>query len=347
MSRAKTPGRAATTLIVAVLTLFVGVVTWAVVDDYLLRDNLPAGARVAGVAVGGLLPADAARVIEQQVTGPLLAPLSVTFRDQRAEVEPAMFASADMDSLLAEAGAPKRASTLPQRIWWRVTATPYGTDTIKGIKVDPKKVRDWVTLEKKLVSVPAIDATVSVKGSRLIIKPAQAGISFDTTAATAALSDALLAGAKTVGFAETTTSPKVTNGKLGKTIFVSRSKKTLVLYNGTKIEKSYRCAVGMPRYPTPLGWWKIVAKQVNPTWRNNGADGAASLPDSIPGGPFGPLGTRALYLNASGIRIHGIPPSENWSIGNAASHGCMRMHRWDVEDLYPRVPVGTRVIIVA
>lgn len=102
----------------------------------------------------------------------------------------------------------------------------------------------------------------------------------------------------------------------------------------------------MPRYPTPLGWWKIVAKQVDPTWRNNGAEWATTMPDSIPGGPFGPLGTRALYLNASGIRTHGIPPSEDWSIGNAASHGCMRMHRWDVEDLYPRVPVGTRVIIV-
>jgi len=103
----------------------------------------------------------------------------------------------------------------------------------------------------------------------------------------------------------------------------------------------------MPRYPTPLGWWKIVAKQVDPTWRNNGAEWATTMPDSIPGGPFGPLGTRALYLNASGIRIHGIPPSEDWSIGNAASHGCMRTHRWDVEDLYPRVPVGTRVIIVS
>ncbi|HEY5468105.1 MAG TPA: L,D-transpeptidase [Coriobacteriia bacterium] len=44
-------------------------------------------------------------------------------------------------------------------------------------------------------------------------------------------------------------------------------------------------------------------------------------------------GTRALYLDAPGIRIHGIPPSEDWSIGSPASHGCMRMHRRDAEDL--------------
>ena len=34
-----------------------------------------------------------------------------------------------------------------------------------------------------------------------------------------------------------------------------------------------------------------------------------------------------------------------WSIGRAASHGCMRMHRWDIEDLYARVEVGTPVLI--
>jgi len=83
-----------------------------------------------------------------------------------------------------------------------------------------------------------------------------------------------------------------------------------------------------------------------PTWYNNGSDWAKNMPATIGPGPGNPLGTRALYLNAAGIRIHGIPSSEDWSIGSAASHGCMRMHRWDAEDLYPRVPVGTRVIIV-
>ena len=43
----------------------------------------------------------------------------------------------------------------------------------------------------------------------------------------------------------------------------------------------------------------------------------------------------ALDLDASGIRIHGT--SKDWSIGTAASHGCMRMHMWDVEDLFPRL----------
>ena len=42
---------------------------------------------------------------------------------------------------------------------------------------------------------------------------------------------------------------------------------------------------------------------------------------------------------ANGVGIHGT--GEDWSIGSRASHGCIRMHVWDVKDLYPRVPVGT------
>jgi L,D-transpeptidase ErfK/SrfK len=67
------------------------------------------------------------------------------------------------------------------------------------------------------------------------------------------------------------------------------------------------------------------------------------MPSYIGPGPRNPLGTRALYLNASGIRIHGTNNSN--SIGTAASHGCMRLRRADIEDLYPLVPIGTPVFI--
>jgi len=347
MTRSRTPGRVVTGLVAVVLMLFIGAAAWAVVDDYLQRDFLPLGATVTGIPVGGLTRAEATRVIEEQVKGPLFAPITVTFRDAPTTVDPSGMMTVDLDAVLADVAAPKLEASLPQRVMWRITGESYGHDTSDILKVDTTRVQEWVAAEKKRVSIPAVDATVSVTGSKITLKSARAGITFDATAASRSLSAALLSGTKTVGLVETTTTPKVTNEKLGKTIFVSRSRKTLTLYSGVKLEKAYACAVGMPRYPTPLGWWKIVAKQKNPTWRNNGADWAKSMPAFIPGGPNGVMGTRALYLNASGIRIHGIPPSEDWSVGNAASHGCMRMHRWDVEDLYPRVPIGTRVIIVS
>jgi lipoprotein-anchoring transpeptidase ErfK/SrfK len=87
-----------------------------------------------------------------------------------------------------------------------------------------------------------------------------------------------------------------------------------------------------------------VNKQENPTWYNPAIDTwGADLPPVIAPGPGNPLGTRALYLNAPGIRIHGTYSSS--SIGTYASHGCIRMLISDSEDLYPRVPMGTRVII--
>lgn len=70
--------------------------------------------------------------------------------------------------------------------------------------------------------------------------------------------------------------------------------------------------------------------------------------DGQPGGPSNPLGARALYLwtdgRDQGYRIHGTP---EWrSIGRNASSGCFRMLQQDVIDLYDRVPIGTKVIVI-
>ena len=90
----------------------------------------------------------------------------------------------------------------------------------------------------------------------------------------------------------------------------------------------------------------VSAKQVNPPWtptpemlREN-----PRLPSWVPGGhPMNPLGVRALYLGASSYRIHGTDAP--WTIGSAVSKGCIRMYNEDVLDLYPRIPLGTKVTV--
>ena len=90
----------------------------------------------------------------------------------------------------------------------------------------------------------------------------------------------------------------------------------------------------------------VSSKRINPGWtptpemrREN-----PKLPAYVPGGhPQNPLGPRALYLGASMYRIHGTDAP--WTIGTAASKGCIRMYSEDVVDLYPRVPVGTKVTV--
>ncbi|MFN7027103.1 MAG: L,D-transpeptidase, partial [Pseudorhizobium sp.] len=68
------------------------------------------------------------------------------------------------------------------------------------------------------------------------------------------------------------------------------------------------------------------------------------LPASMEGGPANPLGARAMYLGSTLYRIHGT--NAPWSIGSAVSSGCIRMRNEDVVDLYERVKVGTKVIVM-
>lgn len=74
----------------------------------------------------------------------------------------------------------------------------------------------------------------------------------------------------------------------------------------------------------------------------------AKYADGVPGGPSNPLGSRALYLYQGNVdtyyRIHGTTAPQ--TIGRSVSNGCIRMVNAHVEDLYPRVPLGTRVIVL-
>lgn len=94
------------------------------------------------------------------------------------------------------------------------------------------------------------------------------------------------------------------------------------------------------------GVTSVSDKRVNPSWTPTASMRREnpSLPAFVPGGhPQNPMGVRALYLGSSMYRIHGTDAP--WTIGEAVSKGCIRMYNEDVLDLYPRVPVGTRVTV--
>ena len=116
----------------------------------------------------------------------------------------------------------------------------------------------------------------------------------------------------------------------------------LYLYRNDKLVKSYPVATGQPAYPTPTGTYSVVNMQMNPTWLPPNSDWAKDA-KPIPPGATNPLGTRWIGTSATGVGIHGTP--DDASIGSYASHGCIRMHIPDVEDLYARVVIGMPVII--
>ena len=117
----------------------------------------------------------------------------------------------------------------------------------------------------------------------------------------------------------------------------------LVQDHGTAVR--YGIGVGKPGFAW-AGEKKITAKKEWPDWTPppEMLERRPDLPHFMAGGPENPLGARALYLGSSLYRIHGS--NEPWTIGQAVSSGCIRMRNEDVIDLYGRVKVGAKVIVI-
>ncbi len=117
----------------------------------------------------------------------------------------------------------------------------------------------------------------------------------------------------------------------------------LVQANGTALR--YGIGVGKPGF-TWSGVKQISAKKEWPDWTPppEMLKRRPDLPRHMEGGPENPLGARAMYLGTSLYRIHGS--NEPWTIGTNVSSGCIRMRNQDVIDLYGRVPVGTKVVVI-
>ena len=111
--------------------------------------------------------------------------------------------------------------------------------------------------------------------------------------------------------------------------------------------KAIRYGIGVGRDGFQWGGVKTVsAKKEWPDWTPppQMLKRRPELPRFMPGGPSNPLGARAMYLGSSLFRIHGS--NEPQTIGQAVSSGCFRMTNDDVVDLYDRVKVGTRVVVL-
>jgi lipoprotein-anchoring transpeptidase ErfK/SrfK len=175
--------------------------------------------------------------------------------------------------------------------------------------------------------------------------PHQLGRDMHRDAAASAIKTGLGSGHTKIDLPVEITEPALKADAFKKVIVISTGANHLTFYKDGEVSKSYRVATGTGGFPTPHGQFRITAKRMNPTWVNPGSDWARDMPPYIGPGRNNPLGTRALNLSASGIRIHGTP--DDASIGTNASHGCIRMHMSEVEELFDQVDVGTPVLIVA
>jgi lipoprotein-anchoring transpeptidase ErfK/SrfK len=134
-------------------------------------------------------------------------------------------------------------------------------------------------------------------------------------------------------------------GEKAGTIIIDTPRRFLFLVQQGGHAVRYGIGVGRPGF-TWAGVKQVSAKREWPDWTppDDMLRRRPDLPRHMAGGVENPLGARALYLGSSLYRIHGS--NEPWTIGTAVSSGCIRMRNEDVIDLYGRVNVGTKVVVI-
>lgn len=123
-------------------------------------------------------------------------------------------------------------------------------------------------------------------------------------------------------------------------IVLKLEQRMVYVYQNDGIVASYPVAIGKPQWETPKGNFKVIQKLENPGWTN------FKTGERISPGKDNPLGERWIAFWTDGkdyIGFHGTP--DRASVGQAISHGCVRMYNEDIRQLYEVVKIGTPVIV--
>jgi lipoprotein-anchoring transpeptidase ErfK/SrfK len=289
---------------------------------------VPARVTIAGVEVGGMIEIAARERVERTYG----TPIHLYHKSSSVAVSPARFgAKAAIDIAVKQA----------------MTAAP-GADIPLDVAIRSRAVNKFVDeLDARFAKAPVNARIVGLNDDfKPKIAPAHPGRQVDRAAMRrrilAALHSSYRSGAlrvKTVPVA-----PAVKTADLGAIIVIRRLSNRLTLFDGPKLVRRFTVATGQSAYPTPVGNFKIVVKERDPTWNPPDSDWAKGA-KPIPPGPGNPLGTRWMGISAPAVGIHGTPDAA--SLGYSASHGCIRMAIPDAEWLFLHVRIGTRVFIVA
>jgi len=125
-------------------------------------------------------------------------------------------------------------------------------------------------------------------------------------------------------------------------ITIDLSDRRLTLYDGDTVLRTIPVAVGRDAFPTPMGEFEVQQMIRDPSWMN------PFTHEVIEGGhPRNPLGRFWIGFWTDGnnwVGMHGTPNPE--SVGNAVSHGCIRLYDEDIQALFSQVTMGTPVTVV-
>jgi lipoprotein-anchoring transpeptidase ErfK/SrfK len=123
---------------------------------------------------------------------------------------------------------------------------------------------------------------------------------------------------------------------------IKLSRRQVTLYKGKSAIKRYRIAVGRRGWETPTGNFKVAQMFRDPAWMSPFT--GVVIPGGAPGNPLGRYWIGFWTNGKNWIGFHGTPST--YSVGKAASHGCIRMYSKDIQELFKQVSIGTPVTVV-
>jgi hypothetical protein len=318
--------------------------------DSQCKDKIAEGVVIAGVDVGGLDSSAAAAKVRRQLLRPLRHSLRVSF-DGEDWMLPGkkLKIRAEVDGAVQEAIADSQDGGLPGRLVRYVTGEEVQASITPRIAYSEPVVNRFVRRVAEEINREPRNASVEPSAASLEVVAGAPGRKLRDNLLEKDLEEAVLnaKAPRTIVARVHSIKPEVTKGEVAARypsyLTLDRGSFTLRLWKHLELAKTYTVAVGQEGLETPEGLYEIQEKEENPTWHVPESAWAGSLAgQDIPPGPSNPIKARWMGI-FEGAGIHGT--EELYSLGTAASHGCVRMSIPDVEELYDEVEVGTPIFI--
>ncbi len=339
-----------TFILVAVLLLvLVGGAVAAYAYDSSRENVIAEGVTVAGVDVGGMDVDEARALVTERLEEPLEQPIAVVRGRKRFNLSAAdAGVQADVAGMVDAALQQSRSGSIFSRVARDLSGGEESAEVPARVTYDKAAVRKLVRRVGKGINREARDAEVNFPSLEKVKE--QKGRAVKVAVLRRRLAQALTVPGvdRQVRAPIRILRPKVTQAELAakypSLLVADRANFQLRFYKNLQLVKSYTVAVGAVGFDTPAGLYHIQNKAVDPAWSVPNSDWAGSLAGTVvPGGsPENPLKARWLGIY-DGAGIHGT--DQTYSLGTAASHGCIRMAIPDVIELYDQVPVGAPIYI--
>jgi len=335
--------------VAVVLLVLIGGAVAAFAYDSSREDLIAEGVTVAGVDVGGMSTDEARRLIRRELQEPLERPISVVRGKERFTLSAEdAGVKADIGGMVDEAVQASRDGSIFSRVARDITGGEEDAQVSARVSYSADAVEQLVERVEGKLNRPARDAEVDFPSLEKVKE--QKGRRVKAAALEQRIAQALTVPGveRQVRAPVRIIKPKVTQAQLAEKypvlLIADRYSFRLRLYKQLQLQKEYTVAVGAVGFDTPAGMYAIQNKAVDPAWHVPESDWAGDLAGTIvPGGvPENPLKARWMGIY-DGAGIHGT--DQTYSLGTAASHGCIRMAIPDVIELYDQVPVGAPIYI--